>query len=118
MKSGYFSVEQDGMRLNLCPYPPPTMKKTPADFAAAPAHNALQVVVALTALAGIASNMIPKAQAADASQATYSAETQKSQLGSLTNVYTSTNGNIQTSSRGYGGFISSDDNNGYTDSDY
>jgi len=94
------------------------MKKTPADFAATPAHNALQVVVALTALAGMAGNMIPKAQAADSSQATYSAETQKSLTGSPSNVYTSTNGNVQTSSRGYGGYISSDDNNGYTDSDY
>jgi len=94
------------------------MKKTPADFAATPAHNALQVVVALTALAGMAGNMIPKAQAADSSQATYSAETQKTQLGSLTNVYTSTNGSIQTSSRGSFNIYSTDDNNGYTDSDY
>lgn len=94
------------------------MKKTPADFAATPAYNALQAVVALTALTGMASNMIPKAQAADSTQPSYNAESQKSQLGSLTNVYTSTNGNIQTSSRGSFGIISSDDNNGYTDSDY
>jgi hypothetical protein len=94
------------------------MKKTPSDFATTPAHNALQVVVALTALAGMSSNLIPKAQAADADQATYNAETQKSLLGSMTNRYTSTNGNIQTSSRGFGGYVGNDDNNGYTDSDY
>jgi hypothetical protein len=94
------------------------MKKTPSDFATTPAHNALQVVVALTALAGMSSSLIPKAQAADADQATYNAETQKSLLGSMTNRYTSTNGNIQTSSRGFGGYVGNDDNNGYTDSDY
>ena len=94
------------------------MKKTPSDFATTPAHNALQVVVALTALAGMSSNLIPKAQAADADQATYNVETQKSLLGSMTNRYTSTNGNIQTSSRGFGGYVGNDDNNGYTDSDY
>ena len=94
------------------------MKKTPSDFATTPAHNALQVVVALTALAGMSSNLIPKAQAADADQAPYNVETQKSLLGSSTNRYTSTNGNIQTSSRGFGGYVGNDDNNGYTDSDY
>jgi putative salt-induced outer membrane protein YdiY len=94
------------------------MKKTPADFAATPAHNALQVVVALTALAGMTTNLVPKAQAADSDQATYNAETQKSLLGSMTNRYTNTSGNTQTSSRGIGGFISNDDNNGFSDSDY
>jgi hypothetical protein len=93
-------------------------KKTPADFAANPSHNALQALVALTALAGIASNMVPKAQAADSHQFSYNAETQKAQLGSLTNLYTNTSGNVQTSSRGSFGIIGNDDNNGYTDSDY
>ena len=44
-------------------------------------------------------------------------QNQKAQLGSMTNLYTNTSGNVQTSSRGLGGFIGNDDNNGYTDSD-
>lgn len=92
-------------------------KKTPADFATTPAYNALQALVAATALTGLASNMIPKATAATDHQFNYNAETQKAQLGSMTNLYTNTSGNVQTSSRGLGGYIGNDDNNGYTDSD-
>jgi hypothetical protein len=92
-------------------------KKTPVDFATTPAYNALQALVAATALTGLASNMIPKATAATDHQFNYNAETQKAQLGSMTNLYTNTSGNVQTSSRGIGGYIGNDDNNGYTDSD-
>ena len=92
-------------------------KKTPVDFATTPATNALQALVAATALTGLASNMIPKATAATDHQFNYNAETQKAQLGSMTNLYTNTSGNVQTSSRGLGGYIGNDDNNGYTDSD-
>lgn len=92
-------------------------KKTPADFATTPAYNALQALVAATALTGLASHMIPKAQAATDHQFNYNAETQKAQLGSMTNLFTNTSGNVQTSSRGFGGYIGNDDNNGYTDTD-
>ena len=53
-------------------------KKTPADFASAPAHKAVNALVAITALAGMAANMVPDAHAADNSQATYNPATQKS----------------------------------------
>ncbi|NBX88597.1 MAG: hypothetical protein EBQ86_00670 [Betaproteobacteria bacterium] len=92
-------------------------KKTPADFASTPAYNALQALVAATALTGLASNMIPKVSAATDNHFNYNAETQKAQLGSMTNLFTNTNGNVQTSSRGFGGYIGNDDNNGYTDTD-
>lgn len=95
------------------------MKKTPADFIATPAYNALQAVVAVTALAGVASNMIPKANASTKEEFTYNTATQKAQLGSMTNLFTSTSGNIQTSSRTYSGQYapSTDDSNYYTDND-
>lgn len=53
-------------------------KKTPADFASTPAHKAVNALVAITALAGMAANMAPAAHAADDSQATYNPATQKS----------------------------------------
>jgi hypothetical protein len=95
------------------------MKKTPAEFAATPAYNALQALVAVAALSGLASNMTAKAQATEQEGFKYNAETQKGQLGALTNLYTNTNGNQQTSSKTFQGqiFPSNDDNNSFTDSD-
>jgi hypothetical protein len=95
------------------------MKKTPADFAAIPAYNALQAIVAVAALSGIASNMTAKAQATEHEGFSYNTETQKGQLGSLTNLYTNTSGYQQTSSKTFEGQLdlSNDDNNSFTDSD-
>lgn len=95
------------------------MKKTPADFATTPAYNALQTLVAVAALSGLASNMTATAQAADQDGFNYNAETQKGQLGSMTNLFTNTSGNQQTSSKTFDGqiFPSTDDNNSFTDSD-
>ena len=53
-------------------------KKTPADFASTPALKAVNALVAITALAGMATNMAPAAHAADDSKATYNPATQKS----------------------------------------
>ena len=57
---------------------PHTMKKTPSAFAAAPAANALQALVAVAALSGIASNITSTAHASEGAQATYNPATQKS----------------------------------------
>lgn len=95
------------------------MKKTPADFATSPAYKAVNAIVAVTALTGIIGSMTPKAAANDQDQPTYNAETQKNQIGAMTNLFTNTNGNVQTSSKTYSGQYapSADDNNSYTDSD-
>lgn len=54
------------------------MKKTPADFATAPTVNALQALVAVAALSGVASSITSTAQATEGSQATYNPSSQKS----------------------------------------
>ena len=58
--------------------PTHTMKKTPSAFATTPAANALQALVAVAALSGIASNITSTAHATEGAQATYNPATQKS----------------------------------------
>lgn len=72
------------------------MKKTPADFAASPTVNALQALVAVAALSGIASNITTTAHATEGALATYNPATQKSvgvsgiDLVTYSTVYTQT----------------------------
>jgi len=80
------------------------MKKTPADFATAPTVTALQALVAVSALAGLASQSVTPVQAAEGAQTTYNPATQKSvganglDLATITTVATQSfyNGNITT----------------------
>ena len=100
---------------------PKTMnnKKTPANFATTSALSALNAIVAVTALTGIASSITPTVKAETANDLSYNAETQMAQQGSMTNLWTNTNGTSQTSSYTYRGQYAPgpDDNNGYSDSD-
>jgi len=94
-------------------------KKTPADFATTSALTILNTIVAVTALSGFASNIIPKANAQQSDETVYNAEIQQSQNGSLTNAWTNTNGRVNTSCYSFRGQISpsTDDSDTYTDSD-
>jgi hypothetical protein len=92
------------------------MKKTPASFASAPAHNVAHAIIASAAIVGIANSMVIPAKAATQDTASYDTAAQKLTQNDVRNGYTY--GNIQTSSRqGSGGFsyITNDDNNSYTD---
>lgn len=92
------------------------MKKTPADFASTPAFQALNSIVAASALAGIVSSMVPEVQADDQTQPAYDTVAQKAVAPDFRNGYTY--GTIQTSSRQGSGsytYITNDDNNSYSD---
>ena len=89
------------------------MKKTPASFASAPAHNVAHAIIASAAIVGIANSMVIPAKASAQDTASYDTASQKLTQNDVRNGYTY--GNIQTSSRGSFGYISHDDNNSYTD---
>ena len=89
------------------------MKKTPASFASTPAHQILNAVIASAAITGIVNSMAIPAKATTQDSASYNSATQKLVQNDVQNGYTY--GNIQTSSRGIGGYINNDDNNSYSD---
>jgi hypothetical protein len=94
-------------------------KKTPSDFATTSGLTILNTIVAVTALTGLTSNIIPKASAQQNDETVYNVETQKSQNGSITNLWTNTNGRVNTSCYSFPGQVSpsTDDSDTYSDSD-
>ncbi len=93
------------------------MKKTPADFAQHPALQALNALTAIVAIAGAIGTTTASAKASDSNTFEFDNKSQCSNIPDIEGRWTHTSGNIGTSSRGYGGYIGSDDSDSYTDND-